>query len=130
MLKSYKTDVLKEYHSVICEQLEQGIIVHADVTELTQTGTVHYLLHMEVLITDRTTTKRRVAYDDSSKQLGELSVKHVLRAVPNLLPHLFDLLLRFRLHKVALAEDIAFLNISVKPNERDLLKFLWFNSIE
>ena len=50
----------------------------------------------------------------------------------NLLPHLFDLLLRFRLHKVALTGDTerAFLNISVNPNERDLLKFLWFNSIE
>ena len=56
----------------------------------------------------------------------------VLCAGPNLLPHLFDLLLRFRLHKVALTGDIerAFLNISVNPKERDLLKFLWFNSIE
>ena len=56
----------------------------------------------------------------------------VLCAGPNLLPHLFDLFLRFRLHKMALTRDIehAFLNISVNPNERDLLRFLWFNSIE
>ena len=89
-MKSCKTDVLKEYHSVICEQLEQGIVEHVDVTELTQTGTVHYLPHMEVLRTDRTTTKLRVVYDGSSKQPGELSMKHVLCAVPDLLPQFVD----------------------------------------
>ena len=55
-----------------------------------------------------------------------------LCAGPNLLPHLFDLLLRFRLHKLALTAYIerAFLNISVNPIERDLLRFLWFKGIE
>ena len=131
-LESYKTDILKEYHSVICEQLEQGIVEHVDVAELKEPGTVHYLPHREVLRTDRATTKLRVVYDGSSKQPGELSLNDVLCSGPNLLPHLFDLLLRFRLHKVALTADIerAFLNISVNPNERDLLRFLWFNSIE
>ena len=53
-------------------------------------------------------------------------------AGPNLFTHLFDLLLRFRLHKVALTGDTerAFLNVSLNPNERDLLKFLWVNIIE
>ena len=131
-LKSYKTDILKEYHSVICEQLEQGIVEHVDVAELKEPGTVHYLPHREVLRTDRTTIKLKVVYDSSSKQPAELSLNDVLCAGPNLLPHLFDLLLRFRLHKVALTADTehAFLNISVNPNERDFLRFLWFNSIE
>ena len=50
-LKS-KTDILKEYHSVICEQLEQGIVEHVDVAELKEPGTVHYLPHREVLRAD------------------------------------------------------------------------------
>ena len=51
-LKSYKTDILKEYHSVICEQLEHGVVEHVDVAELKESGTVHYLPHREVLRTD------------------------------------------------------------------------------
>ena len=131
-LKSYKTDILKEYNSVICEQLEQGIVEHVDVAELKERGTLHYLPLREVLRTDRATTKLKVVYDGSSKQPGELSLNDILCAGPNLISHLFDLLLRVRLHKVALTADIerAFLNISVSPNERDLLRFLWFSSIE
>ena len=87
-LKSYKTDILKEYHSVIYEQLEQGILEHVDVAELKEPGTVHYLPHREVLRTDRATTKLRVLYDGSSKQPRELSLNDVLCAGPNLLPHL------------------------------------------
>ena len=70
-------DILKEYHSVICEQLEQGIVEHVDVAELKEPGTVHYLPHREVLRTDRVTTKLRVVYDGSSKQPGELSLNDV-----------------------------------------------------
>jgi len=46
---------------------------------------------------------------------------------PNLSPLLFDILLSFRVHKVALIADIekAFLNISINPTQRDLLRFLW-----
>ena len=131
-LKSYISDDLKEYHYVICEQLEQGIVEHVDLAELKEPGTVHYLPHREVLRSDQATTKLEVVYDGSSKQPRELSLNDVLCAGPYLLPHLFDLLLRFRLHKVALTGDIerAFLNISVNPNERDLFRFLWFSSIE
>ena len=61
-LKGYKTNILKEYHTVICEQLEhgiveQGIVEHVDIVELKEPRTVHYLPHREVLRTDRATTK-------------------------------------------------------------------------
>ena len=39
--------------------------------------------------------------------------------------------LRFRLHKVALIGDLkkAFLNIEIKPGERNLFRFLWIDDI-
>ena len=39
---------------------------------------------------------------------------------------LFDILIRFRVHKVALTADIekAFLNVSIKPEQRNMLRFL------
>ena len=42
-----------------------------------------------------------------------------------------NILLRFRSHVVALTSDTekAFLEINVNENDRDYLKFLWFNNI-
>ena len=42
-----------------------------------------------------------------------------------------DIILRFRVHKVALAADIekAFLMVSVAKKDRNALRFLWFDDI-
>ena len=60
------------------------------------------------------------------------SLNDCLDVGPSLLPLLYDILLRFRLNKVALTGDIekAFLNIRVAPEHRDLLRFLWVEDIE
>ena len=44
---------------------------------------------------------------------------------------LYDILIRFRSHVVALTSDIekAFLLINVNENDRDYLRFLWFDNI-
>ncbi|XP_068680056.1 uncharacterized protein [Montipora foliosa] len=46
---------------------------------------------------------------------------------PSLNPLLFDTLLRFRVHQVALTADTekAFLNIEIDPEHRDFVRFLW-----
>ena len=64
-LKSYKTDIFKEYHSVICEQLEQGVVAHVHVAELKEPcrNCSDHLPHRKVLRTDRATTKLRAVYD-------------------------------------------------------------------
>ena len=42
-----------------------------------------------------------------------------------------DIILRFQIHKTALAADVekAFLMISVSPQDRDVLRFLWVDDI-
>ena len=52
----------------------------------------------------------------------------VLRLViPNLIPNVFNVLIAFRWHLVAVTADIekAFLMIEIKPSDRDMLHFLW-----
>ena len=41
-------------------------------------------------------------------------------------------MIQFRVHKVALTADIekAFLDVSIKPEQRNMLRFLWIDSIE
>jgi len=50
---------------------------------------------------------------------------------PALTPLIFDILSRFRFHKVALIGDLekAFLNIEINPEERNLLRVLWIDDI-
>ena len=44
---------------------------------------------------------------------------------------LYDILLRFRVHNYGLIADIekAYLQISVLPEHRDYLRFLWFDDV-
>ena len=59
-------------------------------------------------------------YDASAKNKG-LSLNESLYKGPCLTPLLFDVLLRFRAHDIALTADIekAYLQISVTESERD-----------
>ena len=54
-----------------------------------------------------------------------------MHAGPSLTPHIFDVFMRIRLQKIALigALEKAFLNIGIKSEERDLLRFLWVDDI-
>ena len=77
---------------------------------------------------DSETTDLRIVYDASSKLSKSLqTLNDTLYKGPSLTPHLFDVLLRFRAHLVAMICDIrkAFLNIQVAEIDRDALRFLW-----
>ena len=68
-------------------------------------------------------------YDGSAKTAkSEPSINECLQTGPNLIPKLFDVLVRFRSHRIAVTADIekAFLMISIIPADRDVLRFLWF----
>ena len=73
-------------------------------------------------VDNKTTAKLRVVIDVSSKCPGQISLNDALYSGPNLLPLLFDILIWFRVHKVAIIVDIeeAFLNMSVKAEERNM----------
>jgi hypothetical protein len=120
-----KPNVLEEYDRVINEQLKTGMIERAEESTPKSLGKVHYLPHREVVRPEKSTTKLRVVYDASARSNGP-SLNDCLYVGPSLLPLLFDILLRFRLHRIALVADIekAFLNISISEEDRDFLRFL------
>ena len=91
---------------------------------------MHYLPHHPVIRTDKSTSRVRIVYDASAKRDGP-SLNDCLETGPNTLPQIIDILLRFRLNKIALISDIkqAFLNVSIPESDRDFLRFLWVNDI-
>ena len=81
---------------------------------------------------DRETTKLHIVFDASAKvDKAALSLNDSLEKGPNGIPHLFDILLKFRSHPIGLTADIekAFHQIIIEPKDRDALRFLWFSDI-
>ena len=119
-------EILKQYEGVIREQLHSGVVEMVPQDQIPPPGDVHHLPHRTVVRLDRDTTKVRVVYNASSKVFGP-SLNDCLHIGPFLNPLLFDILLRFRVHEVALTADIekAFLNIKIDPEHREFVRFLW-----
>ena len=104
--------------------MTSGIVERVSENE-NSTGISHYIPHSGVLKEDRKTTKLRVVYEASSKVAEELSLNECLNPGPNVLPLILDVLLRFRMNKIALIGDLekAVLQISIDPSQRNLLRF-------
>ena len=81
----HEPEVLREYDSVIKEQLHRGIV-----------GRVHHIPHHVVIRRDKLTTKLRVFYDASAKSDG-VALYDCLYAGPPLAENIFDVLLRLSL---------------------------------
>jgi hypothetical protein len=123
-------DILEEYNQVISSQLEAGII--EPVVELEKAEKIHYLPHHAVVRKQAKTTKVRVVYDASCREgKNSVSLNDCLHVGPPLTPLLFEILLRFRENRVALAADIekAFLNVEIAKTDRDVLRFLWVDDL-
>ena len=74
------------------------------------------------------TTKLHIVYNGSARAFNsEPSLNDCLETGPNHIPKLFDVLIRFRWHKIAITADIekAFLMVGVDDKDTDFLCFLW-----
>ena len=121
--------LLEQYDAIFKEQLASGIIERVP-QEKENDSDAHFLCHFGVVRSDRQTTKLRVVFDGSAKSgQTDLSLNDRLEIGENYMPLLFDTLVHFRTHKVALTADIekAFLQIGISEEDRNVLRFLWFD---
>lgn len=124
-------DVLREYDSVIREQLSRGILEVVEKPGEGEIGKLHYIPHHAVIRRDKATTKLRVVYDASARS-EDAALNDCLYTGPPLTEKIFDILLRFRASRVALTGDVekAFLMVGITEEDRDVLRFLWVDDIE
>ncbi|XP_064475507.1 uncharacterized protein LOC135389381 [Ornithodoros turicata] len=124
-------EMLARYDEAIRTYLEEG---HAEkvksASDEADTGQVYYMPHRPVIRESSATTKLRVVFDASSHASGAPSLNDCLEKGPKMVPDLVRLLLRFRLHRIAITADVrkAFLQIGIKEEDRDFLRFLWFST--
>ena len=129
--KLEKMQRLEEYHMVMEQQLEEGILEVAP--EIPTGEVIHYIPHQPVIREQAETTKMRIVYDCSAKTDLEVpSLNDCLEVGPPLQPMIFDILLRNRLKFLCITGDIqkAFLQIKVNPEDRDALRLLWYENLD
>ena len=117
--------VSREYQHTIESYLEKGYLRKVGKDEVIPPE-VWYLPHFPIIRMDKTTTKVRIVFDCSAKTDG-LSLNDVINPGPKLQKELFDVLLRFRHHPVALASDIKemYLQVEIEENDRPYFRVLW-----
>ncbi len=73
------------------------------------------------------TSKVRAVFDASAK--SGISLNDTLLVGPTVHPSLIDVLIRFRLHRVALTTDVSrmYRDVFLTPFDRDLHRFVWMN---
>ena len=131
-------ELLQEYDKSIKDQIELGIIeevprVNGSTSNNQDNDNVHYLPHHAVVREDKSTTKLRVVYDGSATtKERNYSLNDCLYIGPNNIPHLFNILVKFRSHAVGLVADIekAYLMVGIDHVDRDMLRFLWVKNIQ
>ncbi|GFW67872.1 DUF1758 domain-containing protein [Trichonephila clavipes] len=79
-----------------------------------------YLSHFGVVREQSETTKLRVVFDASAKTDSNLSLNNILHTSPKLQNELFNILLKFRCHRIALTGDIEKMFRQILVNEDDV----------
>ncbi len=89
---------------------------------------VFYLpVHKEHRSTVQLRTKIRAVFDASAKSTTGVSLNDTLLVGPTVHPPLIDVLLQFRLHKIAITADVSkmYRAIELAQPDRDLHRFVW-----
>ncbi len=121
------TNLKDRYTEEIHKLLKKGYAVAVPPEDLNQAdGKVWYLPHHPVH-NPKKPDKIRIVFDCAAKY-GELSLNNHMCQGPNLANKLVGVLLRFREGPIAFMADIEsmFHQIRVTPDDRDVLRFLWF----
>ena len=85
-------EVLKEYDTVIKDQLNKSIVEIVDKEDVGELGKVHYIPHHAVIRRDKETTKLRIVYDASAKTSGP-SLNECLYSGPAITHNILDIII-------------------------------------
>ncbi|GFS50875.1 integrase catalytic domain-containing protein [Trichonephila clavipes] len=122
--KLIATGIFEEYEDVLDLWLSGKIIEEVNDDK---ENFVHYLPHRPV-IKENSTSKIRPVFDASARTKGSPSLNDCLEKGPNFI-EVIPTINRFRKYKIGVISDIekAFLQIGVREQDRDFLRFMWYD---
>ncbi len=121
-------DKFREVDSVIQEYFKLG---HAEAVPIEDSdkepSSVFYLPMHVVYKSSSSTTKIRAVFDASAKSSSGISLNDTLLVGPTVHPPLLDVLLRFRMHRIALTADVSkmYRAVELVLSDRDFHRFIW-----
>ncbi|OXA50438.1 uncharacterized protein LOC110854180 [Folsomia candida] len=117
---------MTEYQKIFDEWLESGVIERVPEDEIESVGS--YLPHRPVFKPSSTTTPTRPVFDASAKTSNFPSLNDCLEKGENLIELIPSVLTRFRAKRYGVVSDVkkAFLQISVRREDPNFLRFLWW----
>ena len=127
----YSKGQFREFSTAVQEYFDMN---HAELVPKSELNnppqSVFYLPMHAVYKESSTTTKLRVVFDASAKSASGVSLNDTLIVGPTVHSPLVDVLLRFRLHRVAIVADISrmYRAVELTPSDRDFHRFVWRNS--
>ena len=116
---------LEDYDAIIQQQLEEGV---AEEAEEPAQAKEFYIPHKAVIRDSSETTNMRIVYDASARAYDAAPfVNECLESGPPLQNQLWKVLVRGRFNAVAIVEEIqkAFLQVRIRAEDRDALRFHW-----
>ena len=129
---SKEKPLLEKYDCYFKDLLQRGIISKTNYGPQSTEKQSHYISHQAIQDLTRISSKLRIVFDASARTtLMKKSLNDYLLKGDDYLPNICSLLLRFRLHKIAIIADLekAFLMVAIHEDQRGLGKFLWINDI-
>jgi hypothetical protein len=126
--KLKKLNNFDEYDKIFKEWLSEDVT--EIIPEIEKSGNGHYLPHHPVIKMDSLTSKIRPVFDASCKSDNSLSLNDYLIKGPNLVEEIPAILMRFREKAIGVTSDIrrAFLQIGIRREDQNYLKFLWWEN--
>lgn len=119
------TEFAKQYKAVIQEYIDLG---HMRLVDSLSPGEGYYLPHHAVMKNSSNTTKLRVVFDASAKTTSGVSLNDCLMVGPKIQDDLFNLLIRFRVHRYVIQGDIEkmYRQFLMRPEDCKYQKVLFF----
>ncbi|GFV07153.1 WD repeat-containing protein 35 [Trichonephila clavipes] len=125
--KLIATGKFEEYQDVLDLWLSEKII--EEVID-NKENFVHYLPH-RLVIKENSASKIRPVFDASARTKGSPSLNECLEKGPKFIEVIPTILNRFRKYKIGVISDLekTFLQIEVREQDRDFLRFMWVKEI-
>ena len=117
---SQNADAQTQYTEFFREMIETGHLEPVPESDHNLPPEKHFVMpHHAVWKSSSTTTKCRAVFNASAKTANGRSLNDCLLVGPKQQPDLFEILIQFRLHRIALSGDITKMYLQIELNEKD-----------
>ena len=119
--------IKKNYADFLEEYVQPGHMKPLGAAEVKRNCPNFYMPHHGVVKETSSTPKLRVVLNGSEKSSNGVSLNDILMTGPKVQDDLFDIVQRFRLHRIVMSSDVKELyrQVWVYPDDRYLQRILW-----